>query len=129
MVQRENEAKGDPILMVPIIPDTKEQLPAGTPVFLVEAVDYYRTSRGCHPRGTNRTTFTSVADALTFYPWDNLGTMMTAPLLLIAGDQADTLPFSQAAYDADNGLRNYILSKAQPTLICTIKNRSCRKLL
>ena len=110
-VQRENEAKGDPILMVPIIPDTKEQLPAGAPEFLVEAVDYYRTPRAYHPRTTNRATFTSVADALRFYPWENLGTMMTAPLLLIVGDKADTLPFSQAAYDADNGPKELYLVK------------------
>ena len=110
-VQRENEAKGDPILYVPIIPDTKEQLPEGAPEFLVEAVDYYRTPRGYHPRATNRSTFTSVAEALKFYPWENLGTMMTAPLLLIAGDKADTLPFSQAAYDADNGPKELYLVK------------------
>ena len=110
-VQRENEAKGDPILYVPIIPDTKEQLPAGAPEFLVEAVDYYRTPRGYHPRATNRSTFTSVADALKFYPWENLSTMMTAPLLLVAGDKADTLPFSQAAYDADNGPKELYLVK------------------
>ena len=110
-VQRENEAKGDPILMVPIIPDTKEQLPAGAPEFLVEAVDYYRTPRAYHPRATNRSTFTSVADALKFYPWENLGTMMEAPLLLIAGDKADTLPFSQAAYNADNGPKELYLVK------------------
>ena len=110
-VQRENEAKGDPILMVPIIPDTKEQLPAGAPEFLVEAVEYYRTPRAYHPRATNRSTFTSVADALKFYPWENLGTMMEAPLLLIAGDRADTLPFSQAAYDADKGPKELYLVK------------------
>lgn len=110
-VQRENEAKGDPILYVPIIPDTKEQLPEEAPEFLVEAVDYYRTPRGYHPRATNRATFTSVPDALKFYPWENLGTMMTAPLLLIAGDKADTLPFSQAAYDADNAPKELYLVK------------------
>ncbi|MDE6239616.1 MAG: alpha/beta hydrolase, partial [Muribaculaceae bacterium] len=54
---------------------------------------------------------TSVAEALKFYPWENLGTMMTAPLLLIAGDKADTLPFSQAAYDADNGPKELYLVK------------------
>lgn len=110
-VQRENEAKGDPILSVPIIPDTKEQLPANAPEFLVEAVDYYRTPRGYHPHATNRATFTSQTDALRFYPWQDLGTMMTAPLLLIAGDKADTLPYSQAAYDADNGPKELYLIK------------------
>ena len=48
---------------------------------------------------------------LKFYPWENLGTMMEAPLLLIAGDKADTLPFSQAAYDADNGPKELYLVK------------------
>ena len=110
-VQRENEAKGDPVLEVPIIPDTKEEIPNGAPTFIVEAVDYYRTPRGYHPRATNRATFTSHADAIRFYPWENLGTMMTVPLLLIAGDKADTLPYSQAAYDADNGPKELYLVK------------------
>lgn len=107
--QRENEAKGDPVLEVPIIPDTKEEIPAGAPTFIVEAVDYYRTPRGFHPRATNRATLTSHADAIRFYPWENLGTMMDVPLLLIAGSIADTLPMSQAAYDADNGPKELYL--------------------
>lgn len=110
-VQHENEAKGDPILYVPIIPDTKQELPENAPTFLVEAVDYYRTPRAYHPRSTNRAVFTSLADAINFYPWQNLGSMMEAPLLLIAGDKADTLPYSQAAYDADNGQKELYLVK------------------
>lgn len=110
-VQRENEAKGDPVLLVPNIPDTKGDLPTNAPEFLVEAVDYYRTPRAFHPRATNRVTFTSVADAIRFYPWENLGNMMTAPLLLVAGEKADTLPYSQAAYDADNGPKELYLVK------------------
>ena len=58
-----------------------------------------------------RATLTSVTVALKFYPFENLGTMMEAPLLLIASDNADTLPFSQAAYDADNGPKELHLVK------------------
>ncbi|MBD5302481.1 MAG: hypothetical protein HDS16_05760 [Bacteroides sp.] len=55
--------------------------------------------------------------------------ILPAPLLLIAGVKDDSLPFSQAAYVADNGPKEYISLKVQPIWICTIKNHSSRKLL
>lgn len=99
-VQRENEALGDPILYIPIIPDTKQELPADAPQYLKDAVDYYRTPRGYHPRATNRDTFVSIADAIKFHPLINIPEMMNRPLLIISGDISDTRIYSEEAYNA-----------------------------
>lgn len=109
-MQKEKEARGDSVLYVPIIPDTKEEIPADAPVFLKEAVDYYRTPRAYYPTATNRSTFTSTADAIRFYPFENLY-LMDRPLLIISGDKSDTLKYSEAAYEADKGPKELYLIK------------------
>ena len=82
----------------------------------------YQGESGGEPRGVdnpfNRVDDISyVIDYLDTLPYVDsskigaLGIMMEAPLLLIAGDKADTLSFSQTAYDADNGPKELYLVK------------------
>jgi fermentation-respiration switch protein FrsA (DUF1100 family) len=60
--------------------------------------DYYRTSRGQHPRATTSTSVTSAAAFMLFHPFELIDTISPRPLLFIAGDKAYTLPSSQDAY-------------------------------
>ncbi len=63
-----------------------------------EFYEYYRTSRGAHPRATTDYTFVSNASLLTFYPFIDIETIAPRPLLFIMGDKASSVYFSEEAY-------------------------------
>lgn len=109
--QKTAEAKGDTILLTPIIPDNKAELAANAPQFLIDAVDYYRTARGYHPRTTNRAVFSIQDRTVGFFPFELMGELMDRPLLIISGEKSDTIGFSQAAYNASNGPKELYLVK------------------
>lgn len=109
--QKTAEAHGDPLLLTPIIPDTKAELPPDAPTYLVQAVDYYRTPRAWHPRSTNRAVFSLLDRRVNFFPFQLMGTLLTQPLLIISGDQSDTIKYSQEAYDAACGPKELFLVK------------------
>ena len=109
--QKTAEAHGDPLLLSPIIPDTKAELPPDAPTYLVQAVDYYRTPRAWHPRSTNRAVFSLLDRSVNFFPFQLMGTLLTQPLLIISGDQSDTIKYSQEAYDAACGPKELFLVK------------------
>ena len=110
-VQKTAEAHGDPLLLTPIIPDTKAELPPDAPTYLVQAVDYYRTPRAWHPRSRNRAVFSLLDRSVNFFPFQLMGTLLTQPLLIISGDQSDTIKYSQEAYDAACGPKELYLVK------------------
>jgi|SRR5471030_88469 len=64
-----------------------------------EFYDYYRTSRGQHPRATTNMSLTSSAPLMNFYPFDHLETISPRPLLFIAGEHAHSRFFSEEAYE------------------------------
>lgn len=99
-VQKTAEAHGDPLLLTPIIPDTKAELAPDAPTYLVQAVDYYRTPRAFHPRSTNRAVFSLLDRRVSFFPFQLMNELMTQPLLIISGEISDTIQYSKEAYDA-----------------------------
>lgn len=95
--QLNKEAAGAPLLVQQLLP-SRDQLDASTPNFVREATDYYLTPRGVHPNARNRFVVTSPGLHMAYYPLEHMELVAPRPVLLIAGERAETLKFSQAAY-------------------------------
>mgnify|MGYP001210803611 CR=1 FL=1 len=96
--QLNKEAAGEPLLVQQLLP-SRDQVNADTDNFTREAVDYYLTSRGAHPNARNRFVVTSPGLHMAYYPLEHMELISPRPVLLIAGERAETLRFSQQAYD------------------------------
>lgn len=95
---RTQEAVGFPTKLVDALPELDE-VDDSTPASIRELVDYYKTSRGRHPRSTNQWVARS-ADLLDqFDPFDCIDKIAPRPLLMIAGTEAATLPYSENAVE------------------------------
>jgi fermentation-respiration switch protein FrsA (DUF1100 family) len=96
--QRTDEANGAALAFVPFVPERREDITDQTPVMLREGYDYYRTPRGQHPNSKGRFLLTSLDKMLAFSTFHLIPTLLTQPLLLIAGSNADTKIYSDQAY-------------------------------
>jgi len=101
--QRTAEARGEQPLYVPAVPERLEDLNENTPTMLREGYEYYRTPRGQHPNAKGRFPLTSMDKMLAFSVFPLLPDLLTQPLLLIAGREADTKIFSDQAYALAKG--------------------------
>jgi len=96
---RSREARGEPVQLVPVVPDTPAGFTASTPQLYREGYDYYRTPRAQHPNSPNRYVLSSLPQQMAFFPFEQLDTLSPRPVLLIAGSKADTLFWSQQAIE------------------------------
>lgn len=87
---RAAEARGEAPRSVPILADKAEDLPPDAPANLREAVDYYKTIRGAHPRSTNRQLARSAELLATYDSFAFMDLISPWPLLMITGTEADT---------------------------------------
>jgi fermentation-respiration switch protein FrsA (DUF1100 family) len=92
---RSREARGEPLRLVPVVPDSPEGFTESTPQLYREGYDYYRTARARHTHSPNRYVFSSLPLQMAFFPFEQLDTISPRPLLLVAGSKADTLFWSQ----------------------------------
>ncbi|MGE5199368.1 MAG: alpha/beta hydrolase [Rhodospirillaceae bacterium] len=92
---RSREARGEPVQLVPVVPDTTASFTDRTPQLYREGYDYYRTPRAQHPNSPNRYVFSSLPPQMAFFPFEQLDTISPRPVLVIAGSKADTLFWSQ----------------------------------
>lgn len=83
--QRTREARGEPLMQVYMCP---EPTAATAPSFR-EGYDYYRTARAWHPRADNLYLRRSQATKMAFSATENIQ-LLTQPVLLVVGDQADS---------------------------------------
>lgn len=67
---------------VPALGDTT------APRDLQEAADYYLTPRGQHPNAPNRMLLASVSYLVAFTGFDQISTLLTQPLLVVAGSES-----------------------------------------
>jgi len=102
-MQRTAEARGGEPLYVPFVPERLEDINENTPTMLREGYDYYRTPRGQHPNSKGRFLLTSLDKMLAFSVYYLIPELLTQPLLLIAGSNADTKIYSEQAYELSNG--------------------------
>ncbi|MBX8536504.1 alpha/beta hydrolase [Pseudomonas cichorii] len=95
--QLNKEAAGAPVLVQPLLPPL-DQLNASSGNFIREATDYYLTPRGQHPNAISRYVVTSPGLHMAYYPLEHMELVSPRPVLLIAGERAETRKFSEAAY-------------------------------
>jgi uncharacterized protein len=95
---RSREARGEPVRLVPVVPDSPGGFTATTPQLYREGYDYYRTPRAQHPNSPNRYVFSSLPLQMAFFPFEQLDTISPRPLLVVAGSKADTLFWSQEVH-------------------------------
>ena len=102
-MQRTAQARGADPVSAPFVPERLEDINENTPTMLREGYDYYRTPRGQHPNSKGRFLLTSLDKMLAFSTFHLIPTLLTQPMLLIAGSNADTRIFSEQAYALSNG--------------------------
>lgn len=94
--QRTVEANGGQPAMLPYVPDSTEGV---TEPDMVEASDYYRQpNRWRHENSSNRFLNNSMDKIYAFDAFDRIDTLLTQPLLLIAGSDAGSKWHSDRAY-------------------------------
>ncbi|MEX5535795.1 alpha/beta hydrolase [Pseudomonas syringae] len=86
--QRTAEASGAAPIYVPYVPQVGEKT---APRDLQEAADYYLTPRGQHPNSSNKLLFTSLTAMVSFTGFDRADTLLTQPVMIIAGSDAGSL--------------------------------------
>ncbi|MCB1619463.1 MAG: alpha/beta hydrolase [Thiothrix sp.] len=80
-----------------------ETLPDNPNPVLAQFFDYYRTPRGFHERSINSTTAWTATTPMAFFSFplmDNIKMIAPRPVMLIAGEKAHSLYYSQDAYQA-----------------------------
>lgn len=93
--QRTAEAAGAAPVYVPYVPALGD---TSAPRDLQEAADYYLTERGRYPTSTNRMRMTSISAGMSFRGFEGADTLITQPLLMIAGSEAGSLWHSKALH-------------------------------
>jgi len=93
--QRSREARGEPVRLVPVGPDSAAEFTAHTPVSYRQGYEYYRTARAQHPNSPNRYVFTSLSAQMAFFPTAQVETISPRPVLMIVGEHADTRFWSE----------------------------------
>lgn len=100
--QRWNDAEsGTPSYNTQGLP-TPDRLSGQEPEFVQSYVDYYKTERGFHPRSINSNGAWTVTTPLSFMNMPILSyinEISPRPVLIIAGENAHSLYFSQAAFE------------------------------
>lgn len=95
--ERTAEAQGKAPTLAHVVPNSPQEVPADSPTLYREGTDYYRTARAQHPNAPNWFTLSSI-DRIAAYSSYALNALISPhPLLMIAGDKADTLYFSEEA--------------------------------
>lgn len=90
--QRSAEAAGAAPVYVPYVPNVGDRT---APRDLQEAADYYLTPRGQHPNAPNKMLLTSAIYGVMFNGFDQAETLLTQPLMIVAGSEAGSLWHSQ----------------------------------
>lgn len=93
--QRTREARGEELMKVYMCPEpTSETAPS-----FREGYDYYRTARAFHPRADNFYLRRSQATKMAFSAIENVN-LLTQPVLLVVGEQADSEWQTKRFYNA-----------------------------
>lgn len=108
--QRTAEANGAPIRYDHIVPE-RDEITADTPNDIVEASEYYRTPRGQHKNSPNLSMFSGGDSVFAFHAFSDMETLLTQPILLIAGTKANSFWQSELAYSKATAAKSRELYK------------------
>ena len=97
--QRSKEARGEPVRLVQISPESTAEFTETTPALYREGYDYYMTPRAKHPNSPNRYVFSSLPLQMAFFPFSQVETISPRPILMIVGEKADTKFWSDEVYN------------------------------
>lgn len=86
--QRTKEARGGDVQVNELLPASPEAAKAAgqSDRDVVEATDYYKTERGRQPNGVARMNVGTLNQALNWYAFLRLETMLTQPVMVVVGD-------------------------------------------
>ena len=104
--QRTAEAAGAAPAYVAYVPQVGDKT---APRDLQEAADYYLTSRGQHPNAPNKMLTTSLSYLVSFTGFDQVDTLLTQPLMIVAGSEAGSLWHSQELNDKAAGPKEFFV--------------------
>lgn len=104
--QRTAEAAGAAPVYAPYVPAIGDKT---APRDLQEAADYYLTPRGQHPNAPNKMLLTSASSAMAYTGFDQVETLLTQPLLIVAGTEAGSLWHSQELHAKAPGPKELVL--------------------
>lgn len=90
--QRTAEAAGAPPVYAPNVGDTS------APRDLQEAADYHLAPLGQHPSARNKMLLTSASYMVSFTGFDRVDTLLTQPVLIVAGTEAGLFWHSAELY-------------------------------
>jgi len=110
--QRSREARGEPVRLIPVVPDSDAEFTAQTPDTYRQGYEYYRTARARHPNSPNRYVFTSLAAQMAFFPSVQAETISPRPLLMIVGEHADTRFWSEQVIAKVSGSELFVINGA-----------------
>lgn len=96
--QRIIEANGGPARYNNYVANSKEEILPNASAMYIEGYEYYRVTHK-QPTAPNKYTFTSLDKLINFTALDHVELISPRPLLLIAGNKADSYYYSQQAYD------------------------------
>ena len=104
--QRTAEAAGAAPVYVSYVPEVGDTT---APRDLQEAAEYYLTPRGQHPNAPNRMLLTSVSNMVSFSGFDRVETLLTQPLMIVAGSEAGSLWHSQDLHARAAGPKELVI--------------------
>lgn len=104
--QRTAEAAGAAPVYVPYVPQVGD---TSAPHDLQEAAEYYLTPRGQHPNAPNKMLLTSVSNMVSFTGFDRVETLLTQPILIVAGSKAGSLWHSQELHAKAAGEKELVI--------------------
>jgi fermentation-respiration switch protein FrsA (DUF1100 family) len=104
--QRTAEAAGAAPVYVPYVPKVGDKT---APHDLQEAADYYLTPRGQHPNAPNKMLLTSVSHMVSFTGFDRVDTLLTQPVMIIAGSAAGSLWHSHELHAKAAGPKELVI--------------------
>ncbi|XRM49226.1 hypothetical protein ABZX51_012104 [Aspergillus tubingensis] len=96
--QRTRETATGGVELVFSAPMSPAEVTPDLPLMFREAYDYYRTSRGMHPRAPNVYVARSQELMAVYDSFDNMRLLSPRPVLIMYGSRADTGYFSRRAY-------------------------------
>ncbi len=92
-----DEAQDSPDNYVTVIPYTNEGFDENTPQFMIDAYEYYRTSRGKYSTSECIMPYISNKYLTNFEAYDLVSTALTQPVIMVAGENALTKSYSENA--------------------------------
>lgn len=96
---RTKEARGEAPLYWNYVPKSEADIDENTSVIQKEAYEYYRTDRCSYPTSVNKYLVSSNDKLAAWDAFSHIDTVSPRPLLFIVGSEADTLYFTNDAYN------------------------------